>query len=243
MASAYQADLAYIHDVGFGDLARNAAAALREALRRQEVKRGLVIDLGCGSGILAQELAAAGYDVLGIDLSAAMIARARERVPQGQFRVGSFVTAKLPACVAVSAIGECFNYLFDRGNTSRGLLRVFRRIYAALCSGGLLLFDVATPGRVPGDGPQRNYFEGEDWAALVTVEEDRRRRRLTRWITSFRKVGELYRRDHEVHRQRLFTRSELAGQLRSVGFRVRTLAGYGRLRFAPGLIGFLARKP
>jgi hypothetical protein len=78
---------------------------------------------------------------------------------------------------------------------------------------------------------------------LVTAEEDRGRALLTRHITSFRKVGELYRRDHEVHRLRLFRWSELAGPLREVGFRVRRLAGYGEMRFAPGLAGFLARKP
>jgi hypothetical protein len=66
---------------------------------------------------------------------------------------------------------------------------------------------------------------------------------LIRHITSFRKVGDLYRRDEEVHRQRLFTRSEVATQLRSCGFRVRVLRGYGPLCFPPGVFGFLARKP
>ena len=41
---------------------------------------------------------------------------------------------------------------------------------------------------------------------LVTSEEDRRHRLLTRRITSFRRVGDLYRRDQEVHRQRLLDR-------------------------------------
>ena len=46
---------------------------------------------------------------------------------------------------------------------------------------------------------------------LVTNEEDRRHRFLTRRITSFRRVGDLYRRDQEVHRQRLIARSEAGG--------------------------------
>jgi SAM-dependent methyltransferase len=211
-------------------------------MRRHGVDRGLVIDLGCGSGIWARELSTAGYDVLGLDISEAMIAMARERVPHGQFRQESFLMARLPACVAVTALGECFNYLFDTNNTRQELLKLFRRIYAALNPGGLFIFDVAEPGRVPGPGPQRSYREGEDWAVLVTAEEDRRRRLLTRQITSFRKVGALYRRAQEVHRLRLFMRSELAAQLRGIGFRVRILSGYGQLRFAPGYVGFLARK-
>jgi SAM-dependent methyltransferase len=240
--NAYRDDLAYIHDVGFGNLAKHAAAVLLDGLQQRGVDRGLVIDLGCGSGILAQALIAAGYEVLGIDLSAAMIALARQRVPNGQFRIQSLLEADLPPCVAVAAVGECCNYLFDRGNTRRGLLQLFRRIHTALDPGGLLLFDVAEPGRIPASGPQ-HYTEGEDWAVLVTAEEDRHYRVLTRKITSFRKVGELYRRDDEVHQLRLFPRAELARLLRSIGFRVRLLRRYGPLRFAPGHIGFLAHKP
>jgi len=243
MTEAYRDDLAYIHDAGFGGFARAAAAVLLNTLRLQGVARGLVIDLGCGSGILAQAVSDAGYDILGIDMSEAMVGLARRRVPRGQFRVESLLKAKLPHCVAVAAVGECVSYLFDDSNTKSALAKVFRRIHAALAPGGLFLFDVVEPGRVPGPGPRRAFFEGADWAALVTSEEDRKRGLLTRRITSFRKVGDLFRRDEEVHRQQLLKRAELADQLRSMGFRVRIIRGYGPLRFGPGQVGFMARKP
>jgi SAM-dependent methyltransferase len=243
LVEAYRDDLAYIHDAGFGHIARSAGPVLVEDLRRRGVNRGLVIDLGCGSGLLAEAVAAAGYDVLGIDLSPAFIAVARQRVPGGQFAVGSLLTAELPRCVAVAAVGECFNYLFDPGNTREGLTRLLGRIFNALPPGGPCLFDVAEPGRVPGPGPHRGYAEGEDWAVLWTTEEDREHGLLTRHITSFRKVGERYRRDHEVHRLRLLPRAEVAAQLREVGFDVQVLDAYGSLPFAQGHAGFLARKP
>src|SRR5438552_10559300 len=99
---AYKDDLAYIHDVGFGDFTTNSAPGLLEMLRHGGVTSGLVVDLGCGSGIWAWELAGAGYDVLGVDLSAAMIDIARRRVPQGQFQIGSLLKVKLPQCDAVT---------------------------------------------------------------------------------------------------------------------------------------------
>jgi SAM-dependent methyltransferase len=243
MADAYRDDLAYIHDTGFGRFATNAAPVLLAALRRRGLDSGLVIDLGCGSGIVAQEMSAAGYDILGIDISPAMVAMARGRVPKGQFREGSLLAAELPPCVAVAAVGECFNYLFDSGNTEQGLSAHFRRIYGAIGRGGLLIFDVAGPGRVPGFGPRRTYTEGDGWAVLVAAEEDRQNGVLTRHITSFRKVGEPYRREEEIHRLRLMSRPEVARELRGIGFRVRILSGYGPLRFASGHAGFLARKP
>jgi len=242
MNQVYRDDLAYIHDAGFGSFALHAAPVLLEALQNRRIERGLVIDLGCGSGILAQEIAAAGYDVLGIDISESMVAIARERVPTGQFQAESLLQASLPPCVAVTAVGEVFNYLFDTGNTRKALTRLFRRIHAALAPGGILLFDVAEPGRVTGTGPQRKHVEGEDWAVLVTVEEEPRRRLLTRRITTFRKVGELFRREEEIHRLRLLPRAELVAELRRLGFTVRTLSAYGSLSFGPGQVGFLARK-
>src|SRR4051794_25093950 len=76
MSSAYREDLAYIHDAGFGGIATSAAPVLRDALRRRGIVSGLVIDLGCGSGILSEAMSAAGHDVLGIDISGAMLALA-----------------------------------------------------------------------------------------------------------------------------------------------------------------------
>jgi SAM-dependent methyltransferase len=243
MTDAYRDDLAHIHDAGFGGFAQAAAPVLVQALNAGGINQGLVIDLGCGSGILSRAIYQAGYDVLGVDISEAMIALARQRVPRGEFRVESLLKAKLPPSVAVAAVGEAINYLFDPENGRPSLAKLLQQIHDALQPGGVFLFDVAEPGRVPGSGPVRTYFEGNDWAVLVSTEEDRKRRFLARTITSFRQVGELYRRDQEVHCQRLLPRSELAAQLRSIGFRVRVLRGYGRLRFGKGHVGLLARKP
>lgn len=253
MVKGYREDLAYIHDAGFGHFAKNAAPCLLEMLRHsralQSERAGssaptnLVVDLGCGSGIWARELSDAGYRVLGVDQSKAMLAIARKRAPDGQFRMSSFLTAALPACMAATAIGEVFNYLFDSRNTRGSLPGLFRRIYDALVPGGLLIFDVAGPGRIPRPATQRRYWEGKDWATLVEAREDRPQMLLTRRITSFRKIGKLYRRDEEVHQLRLYTHSELAVVLRDCGFRARCLRGYGKMRYPPGVFGFLARKP
>jgi SAM-dependent methyltransferase len=242
-SSFYGSDLAYIHDAGHGQFAHQGAGVLLEQLRRTGKRTGLVVHLGCGGGIEAERLCKAGYEVLGSDISEDMIALARERVPHGQFRVEPCLSASLPPCIAVTAIGECFNYLTDPAHSDRALVQLFRRIHDALVPGGLFLFDVAGPGRARGRGAQRMFREEDDWAVLVIWEEDTKKRLMTRRITSFRKVGKLYRRAIEVHRLRLFERSELAEVLRGAGFRVRPLGGYGTLRFRAGHFGFLARKP
>lgn len=238
---AYNTDLAYIHDVGFGDFSKTAAPWLLEMLRANGIDSGLVVDLGCGSGIWARELSQAGYEVLGIDISPAMIEIARKRVPRGEFRVSSLLRAKLPTCHAVTSLGECFNYLFDETNSIAGLQRVFDGIYSALKPGGLFVFDIAEPRR--GKGPRQKHRQGKDWAVLVEVDEDAKANRLTRRITTFRMRGESYVRDEEVHVLQLYTRSEVATELRRAGFRVRTLRGYGEQTMIDGCVGFMARKP
>src|SRR6476659_1023640 len=129
MTEGYKTDLAYIHDVGFGNYATNSSAGLLEILRQAGVSTGLVVDLGCGSGLWARELDRAGYKVVGIDISPAMIQIARKRVTRAEFHIGSLLKAKIPKCDAVTSLGECFNYLFDKSNSVGQLHKVFRRVY------------------------------------------------------------------------------------------------------------------
>lgn len=238
---AYKDDLAYIHDTGFGDFARTSAPWLLETLCANGIDRGLVVDLGCGSGIWARELSRAGYEVLGIDISRAMIEIARKRVPRGEFRTGSLLRAKLPMCDAVTSLGECLNYMFDKSNNIGQLRSVFERVYSALKPGGLFVFDIAEPGR--GKGSPQRHRQGKDWAVLSDTVEDPETNRLTRRITTFRKRGKNYVRGEEVHVLQLYGRSEVTDELRGVGFRVRTLSGYGEQAMLVGCVGFMARKP
>lgn len=243
---AYQADLAYVHDRGFGFLAKAVAEEmpgwLREAGHRGS-EGGLVVDLGCGSGIFAEEMTLRGYRVLGFDLSPEMVKLAKKRAPKARFHVGSFVKAELPECVAVTACGEILNYLFDAKNTEAGLRKIFRRVHEALVPGGLFVFDVALPGRAPG-GQVRNFREGEDWACLFEATENERTRILTRRITTFRQVPgrKLFRRSQETHRLRLLDQGKLDTWLRAEGFATRTVGRYGSFEFPPGYVGFIARK-
>lgn len=243
MTEWYKEDLAFIHDVGFGDYALGSAPGILEILDRNGVREGLVVDLGCGSGLWAKVLVEAGYRVLGIDISSEMIAIARRRVPEAEFRVASVFDAEVSPCVAVTALDEVLNYLFDPDNDRRGLIRLFRRVYRVLAPGGVFVFDIAEPGQDTRGTGNRGFSEGEDWVVLVEKEEDPERATLTRRITAFRKVGEHYRRDGEVHRQRLHKPSEIAEELRRVGFRVRTMRRYGQYYLPRADAAFVARKP
>jgi SAM-dependent methyltransferase len=240
-SSAYDEDLAYIHDAGYDFHARGLAPALLKLLKKSALAGSVVVDLGCGSGIWTKQLADAGYRPVGVDYSAAMIALARQRLPHGEFHVGSFLDFELPPCAAITAFGEVLCYQFDRRNNRAALGRLFRRAHEALMPGGLLLFDIVELDLDRGRPP--TWLAGDDWVCLVAFDHDERRRQVTRQITTFRKVGDFYRRGHEAHRVRLYDARDVAGMLRETGFRVRMTRRFGDYRLMPFRAGFVARKP
>ncbi len=238
----YSEDLAYIHDAGFSDFVLGAAPGLLRILKRCGVQGGLVVDLGCGSGRWARILNDAGYEAIGIDQSRAFLRLARRAAPRSRFVLGSLFRVQLPACDAITAMGECLNYAFDERAGPRELVRFFVRAHAALRCGGVLVFDLAEPGRVPEGGPRKSWSEGRDWAILVETSGDARRRTLTRRIVSFRKHGAAWRRSEEGHRLHLYEASRIAEALGAIGFRVQCAGAYGRMRLPAGMRAVIAIK-
>jgi SAM-dependent methyltransferase len=237
---SYYSDLAYIHDAAFTADLRSGAPALISLLRRSGIKNGLVVDIGCGSGVWAASLLKSGYDVLGTDFSQAMLKLARKRAPGARFVHGSFLDLAFPRCVAVTALGEVFNYEFERPTRISDLDRVFSRIYEALNPGGMFVSDMAGPGRLGGATTVRKHFQGKDWALLLEAEE--RRTSLLRHMTIFRRVGRTYRRTQEEHRQRLHPARDIVRILKAKGFSCQILPGFGPISFDPGRYGILAIK-
>ena len=238
---AYRKDLAFIHHSGFAEFALKSAPGLLAVLRRCGVSNGLVVDLGCGSGLWARALVREGYRVLGVDISESMIAIARRQTPDADFRLGSLFSFDIPTCDAVTSLGECINYTFDEKSGSRSVSRLFRRIYRSLRPGGVFIIDVAEPGQIEPGSSVRSFSEGRDWTVLVEKHEEKEV--LTRRIITFRKIASGYRRDEEIHRQRLYKREEVVRLLGEVGFRVRVVDRYGRYALLPARAGFIARKP
>lgn len=242
--SSYREDLAYINDAGFSDFTAGTTPGVLALLRRAGVRSGLVVDLGCGSGRWAASLGAEGYEVFGVDLSPSMIALARERAPRARFETGSLLSAPLPQCAAVTALGEIVNYQFDPRHSRAALRALYRRIHTALRPGGVFIFDVAGPDRVPEGTPRQYFKEGEDWSIQVEVDGNAHARWMTRKIVCFRKDQRGgYQRSEEFHRLRLLDAAEVTDELESAGFQVRQHNGYGRFRLYPGMQALVARKP
>jgi SAM-dependent methyltransferase len=215
----YREDLAWIHHAGFSEFAASAAPALLTLIGD---RHGLVVDIGCGSGVLARALMRAGLDVLGIDASAAMIELARKTAPQARFLVGSFDSVGIPPCTALTAIGEVLNYGSLDG------VRAF--IARAARATDLLIFDIAERGAYPPHDEIRTG--GDDWSVIAIKDSDGVR--LTRRVLTFREVDGETRRDEEVHHLELYERDVILTLLRDAGFATRVGRSYGKRRLSKG---------
>jgi SAM-dependent methyltransferase len=237
----YGDDLARIHHEGHGELARNAGPAIVRHLRHAGIRGGLVVDLGCGSGIVARHLLNSGFDVLGVDPSPAMLQIAKRLAPDARFVASRAEDFDVPSCMAVVGTGEALTYLTARTAPAAHLQRHIRRVSAALSPGGLFMFDVIEEGSAA-RMTYRTWRAARDWAVLADVIEDRRRRVVTRRITTFARTASSYRRSLTEHRVGVYARHVVLRDLRAYGFVARALAGYGSSPLGPRRLVFHAQR-
>jgi SAM-dependent methyltransferase len=239
MRAFYESNLALIHNASFGDLAVGAGRVVLAHLRAGSPSNAAFVDLGCGSGALAEQISVTGHRVFGVDLSPSLLRLASQRVPSGEFVLGSIYETALPPAAVVTLIGEVVNYADEGRPTQADLEDLFGRIHAALAPGGLLLFDAAAPGR-QGAMPSQAFRHGPDWTVLIEAREDRAAGTLTREITTFRRAGDLYRREDERHVLKLWPSSVILALLERIGFAVSLFDRYDDVILPVGLIGYRA---
>ena len=126
-----------------GEWTRVEVEGIRDRIPLPDFRQ--VLDICCGSGRHAGPLAAAGYDVTGVDRDVAAATLAARRVPQARFVVldQRDLSALRGPFDAAMILWQSFGY-FDPPTNDR----VLRDIAARLRPGGRLLLDLYHPGFV-----------------------------------------------------------------------------------------------
>ncbi len=183
---------------------------------------GSLLDLACGTGRHAIELARRGYQVVGFDLSLAMLARAGEEAQEREVKI-NFVQGDMREMTfeeqfdGVYCWGTSFGYFEEEKNAA-----VIDRVRRALRAGGLLLLDVVNRDFLVRQTPSLAWFEGDGCVCMDEMNVD--------FITSRMRVKRTMMLDDGRSREieysmRVYSLHELGKILHDQGFKVCEVSG------------------
>jgi SAM-dependent methyltransferase len=237
----YRRDLALVHHRGFGFHADACAPGIVKLLEPVRERDGLVVEIGCGSGLLTRYLVDAGHRVVATDASPAMLDLAREVVGDAE-DIRSLVLPDdpIPPADAIVGVGHCLNYLPDAAAIDRALVAIAQ----ALLPGGILAIDLCDLewGEARRDDANRGWV-GEDWA-IVSEFSTPTPDRFVRQMASFiREDDGSWRRDDERHDNVLIDTSLVPALLAEQGVEASVGSSFGSETFPVGLRAIVGHRP
>jgi len=237
----YRENLALAYHRGFSDHAQVSVPGILELLDPVRMQGGLVLELGCGSGLLTRELIADGHRVIATDASAAMLELAASYAPGAvEIRQLTLPDDPIPQVDAIVSVGHMISYLPDEPTAHHVLAGISR----ALRPGGIFAIDIVDIeyGRARSKADTVGRI-GPDWGCIIeyTVPEPNRfDRRITTFIAN---PDGSYRRDDEQHSHILLNASSVPALLAAEGVEVEVLPAFGIERLPAGLCVLVGRRP
>jgi len=234
----------------YPEFSRRMAELLPVVLERFEAKPKAILDLACGEGTFAVELAKRGYQVTGVDLSPEMLRFARERAKEARVEV-QFIEQDMRSLSLeerfdlVTCWYDSLNYLLSHDD----LVKTFSNVAQVLTAGGLFVFDMNTIYALAVVWQQRPCYIEQDTPELLEIHRnsyDYEEGIATLWITGFKREGDLWRRIDEEHKERGYTLEQIRKALRRAG--LQELACWGNLKEMSepkpdsGRVWFVARR-
>ncbi|MDD6066340.1 MAG: class I SAM-dependent methyltransferase [Firmicutes bacterium] len=199
---------AYVYDKFMDDVPYEEwADYVQSLLMEYEVREGLVLELGCGTGNLTEILASRGYDMIGVDLSADMLDIAMEKRERSgrdilylmqdmrEFELYGTVRAAVSIC-------DSMNYLQEE----KDLLSTFKLVNNYLDPGGIFIFDLNTAYKyreLIGDTTIAENREGASFIWENTWYEEEKVNEYDLTIFAETENG-LYQKFEETHFQRAY---------------------------------------
>jgi glycine/sarcosine N-methyltransferase len=221
---------------------------IERTLREVDARR--VLDVACGTGMHAIELARRGYKVVGADPSVPMIERAREKGSVGDpaprevhFIVAGFgELAEKLALSPVEGVSGPFDALLCLGNslphalTAGDLSDALADFAAVLCPGGLLLiqnrnFDAVLARRERFMGPEAHREGDREWLFVRFYDFNPDGTITFNMIVLHRDAKGKWSQQVEATELRPLIYSELIASLTTAGFT--DIVCYGDMQGAP----------
>lgn len=192
------------------------AEYLHTLMEEYQVRDGIVLELGCGTGTMTELFAGYGYDMIGVDYSEEMLDVAmQKRADSGHdilYLLQDMREFELYGTVrAVFCVCDSINYITE----TQDLEQVFRLVNNYLDPGGVFIFDFNTEYKYREIIGNRTIAEDREessfiWENYYDAQEKVNEYDLTLFIKedggqSGENGDELFRRFRESHFQRAYT--------------------------------------
>jgi SAM-dependent methyltransferase len=237
----YRHDLALVHHRGYAFHADACAPAIVALLAPVRARDGVVVEVGCGSGLLTRHLLDAGLRVVATDASPAMLELARQLVPDAEdVRHVSLPDDQLPPADAIVGVGHALNYLPDESAVDRALVAIAQ----ALLPGGVLAIDLCDLawGAARRDWSSQGRV-GDDWAIITQFSVPSANRFVREMTTFVRSDDGSWRRDDERHDNVLIDTTRVPALLAPHGVEARIAPSFGTEELPTGLRALIGHRP
>lgn len=235
MAEAYS-DFAEVYDELMDNIPYDEwITYLLGLLKEYDINNGIIAELGCGTGSVTERMSAAGYDMIGIDNSIAMLDIANSKKNQSGsnalYLCQDMREYELYGTVAaIISICDSINYITE----PEELLEVFRLSNNYLDTDGIMIFDFHTRYYYQEIVADATIAEDRDdisfiWDNYYDNEDDINELCLSLFIREGDK--DLFRKHQELHIQRGYTLAEMLSLVEQSGLRL--IAAYDAFTHNP----------
>jgi SAM-dependent methyltransferase len=236
----YRRNLALVHHLGFGFHADLVAPGVLTVLAPVLARKGLVVELGCGSGLFTRHLLDAGHRVIATDASDAMLELARQTAPDAE-EIARLVLPDdpIPACDAIVSVGHPLSYLPDEAAVDRAFIAAAKSLRAS----GVLAVDICDLewGRVREGAPTFARVD-ENWAIITEYSVPAPNRFVRQMAVFVREDDGTWRRDDERHENVLVDTTRIPPLLAQQGVHARVMPAFGTELLPAGLVAVVGHR-
>ena len=205
--------LSQVYDLGWGDFSKRYIGLINELLQERGVTHARILDIACGTGALAIDLARRGHSVQGLDISPEMIGIANSKsigLRNISFGIQDMVKFNVDGKFdLITCTFDSVNYVNDLDDLREMLFRVA----SALREAGLFVFDSNTKKLYlsHADETQKRELDGQSFLQHCSYDHTRNEATVAFSFSDG---------TFEIHRQRPYELQELNPLLSDAGLNI-----------------------
>ena len=194
----------------------------------------LILELGCGTGSMAIELSKRNYEMIALDSSEQMLAKAYNKALENEVDIlflhqdmrdfELYGTVDVVVCLL-----DSLNYIISLEE----IKKVFKLVNNYLNAGGLFIFDINSAYKLSHTLGNQTYYELGEKVSWIWTNTYDKENEITKFDLTFfiKQKNGLYERFDEIHQEKVYHRQQIMQALEFAN--LKCLGEFGDLNFSP----------